>query len=172
MRNRRHGTRKSGSATERADGASSDIFGVLLASLGIFPHRHGPVFGRGAEMRKPAGSQLMTDGLWCARPDSERGAQGSDILLAEPVAGELLIGHAVELPAGIGEFFCGQTWIETVSETDQLRRAITVQHPRGVGVVADFDAAGQRADLPASYIFQREDRADFHGDRGDWLRSK
>jgi hypothetical protein len=59
-----------------------------------------------------------------AGPDDELGAHFNDVLLREPVPGELLIGQMIELPARINEVFCGQAWIETASEADQLLWAV------------------------------------------------
>jgi len=141
------------------------MFSVLLAKLRILPRGRGSVFRRGGGTRELACSFFAADGLWSARPGCELGAQRSDIVVAEPVAGELLVGNAVELLAGIGEVFCGQAGIEAMGEANQLRRAIAIQHPRGVGIVADFDTAGQRAYLAARYVLQRKNRADLHHHR-------
>ena len=82
-----------------------------------------------------------SDGLWGAWPDSELGSQRSDVFLAEPVAEELLVGNVVELLPCISEVLCGQAGIEAAGEADQLRRAVAVQHPGDIGVVAWFDTA-------------------------------
>jgi len=116
-------------------------------------------------MPEPATRYFGDDGLWGSWPDREFAAQRRDVLLAEPVAEELLVGNAVELHPGICEVLCGQAGIEAAGAADQLGRAVAVQHPSDIGVVAWFDTACQRADLPADYVFQREDRADLHDDR-------
>jgi hypothetical protein len=131
------------------------MLGVLLAELPILPCRRGWVFWLRGGMLEVARGCFPADSLRGARPGCELAAQHTDILVAEPVPGELLVGYAIELPAGIGEVLRGQARIEVAGEADQLRRAVTVKHPRGVGVVAHLDAAGERAYLAACYVFQR-----------------
>ena len=116
-------------------------------------------------MPEPVSRHFGGGGRWGARPGRESAAQRSDVLLAEPVAEELLVGNAVELHACISEVSCGQAGIEAAGEANQLRRAVAVQHPSHIGVVAWFDTARQRADLPADDVLKREDRADLHDDR-------
>ena len=87
-------------------------FSLVLAEFGIVPACRGSVFWRGAGMSDLARTGFPADGLWSARPDCELGAHFCDVVLAEHVADEFLVGNAVELPAGIGEVLCGQTWIE------------------------------------------------------------
>lgn len=124
------------------------MFGVLLAKLRILPRRPGSVFGGGTRMRELARSGFPADGLWSARPGRELGAQRGDILLAEPVAGELLVADAVELAAGFGVIVCGQAGIEAAGEADQLRRAVAVQDPRGVGVARTSTRLASAQTLP------------------------
>jgi hypothetical protein len=135
----------------------------LLAELGVVPLRRSALFRR-AIGPEPA-TYFPGDSLRSAWPGHEFTAQRIDVLLAEPVAKELLIGNAVELDPCITVVLGGQAGVETASEADQLGGAIAVQHPRDIGVIAWFDTARQRADLPADYVFQRQDRADLREDR-------
>jgi hypothetical protein len=95
--------------------------GFLLAELPVLPCRRGWVFRLSCGMGETARGCFLADSLGGARPGCELGAQHADIVVAEPVPGELLVGDAVELPAGIGEVFSRQAWVELAGEADQLR---------------------------------------------------
>jgi hypothetical protein len=70
--------------------------GRLLGGFGVVPPGHRSLFRGGVGPAEPAG-HCQGDGLRSACPGRERGAQRINVVLAEPVAEELLVGDAVEL---------------------------------------------------------------------------
>ncbi len=61
------------------------------------------------------------------RPGLEPLAQGGDVGGGEPVTGEQLIGHPVQLPARVGEVASGQARIQPLRQVDQLIDGIALK---------------------------------------------